>query len=159
MMDTSEAVTGASVSIDHYATARGDCDHCEAGLLGREVPACHTCWSILYIDRDRGSARVLAGSRDGLARPADLELLGTVIENRLRVDARSVPSAPKHLTSRETDVLTWVARGKTSAEIAIILGLSQRTINFHCDNATRRLDVVNRTQAVATAVAEGLIGI
>src|SRR5271157_2541529 len=67
MMDTSEAVTGASVSIDHYATARGDCDHCEAGLLGREVPACHTCWSILYIDRDRGSARVLAGSRDGLA--------------------------------------------------------------------------------------------
>ncbi len=82
-----------------------------------------------------------------------------MIENRLRVDARSVPSAPKHLTSRETDVLTWVARGKTSAEIAIILGLSQRTINFHCDNATRRLDVVNRTQAVATAVAEGLIGI
>ena len=56
-------------------------------------------------------------------------------------------------------MLLWAARGKTSAEIAIILGLSERTINFHCDQAMRRLDVVNRTQAVANAVAEGLIGI
>jgi DNA-binding CsgD family transcriptional regulator len=63
------------------------------------------------------------------------------------------------LTVREKDVLTWVARGKTSAEIAIILGLSERTINFHCDKAMKRLDVINRTQAVAKAIAEGLIGI
>ncbi|MBV8107823.1 MAG: helix-turn-helix transcriptional regulator [Hyphomicrobiales bacterium] len=63
------------------------------------------------------------------------------------------------LTVRERDVLTWVARGKTSAEIAIILGLSERTINFHCDSAMKRLDVINRTQAVATAIVEGLIGI
>jgi len=72
---------------------------------------------------------------------------------------RSPEPTPKSLTAREKNVLTWVARGKTSAEIAIILGLSERTINFHCDNAMKRLDVVNRTQAVATAVAGGLIGI
>jgi|SRR5271165_3174030 len=63
----------------------------------------------------------------------------------------------KGLTAREKDVLTWAARGKTSAEIGMILNLSERTINFHCDNAMRRLDVINRTQAVATAVAAGII--
>jgi DNA-binding CsgD family transcriptional regulator len=68
-------------------------------------------------------------------------------------------SVRMRLTIREKDVLTWVARGKTSAEIAIILGLSERTINFHCDKAMKRLDVINRTQAVAKAMAEGLIGI
>jgi DNA-binding CsgD family transcriptional regulator len=76
---------------------------------------------------------------------------------RVRVDDRVSGSA--RLTVREKDVLTWAARGKTSAEIAIILGLSERTINFHCDKAMRRLDVINRTQAVAKAIAAGLIGI
>ena len=61
------------------------------------------------------------------------------------------------MTEREKEVLTWVGRGKTSAEIAIILGLSERTINFHCDQAMKRLDVINRTQAVAMAIARGLI--
>ncbi|MBV8401846.1 MAG: hypothetical protein JOZ17_24460 [Acetobacteraceae bacterium] len=76
-----------------------------------------------------------------------------------RVGADDGGSRQRPLTVREKDVLTWVARGKTSAEIAIILGLSERTINFHCDKAMKRLDVINRTQAVAKAIAEGLIGI
>jgi len=74
-------------------------------------------------------------------------------------DGRVGVSGRARLTVRERDVLTWVARGKTSAEIAIILGLSERTINFHCDEAMKRLDVINRTQAVAKAIAERLIGI
>jgi DNA-binding CsgD family transcriptional regulator len=78
-------------------------------------------------------------------------------EDGTRADKCS--SVRMRLTVREKDVLTWVARGKTSAEIAIILGLSERTINFHCDKAMKRLDVINRTQAVAKAIAEGLIGI
>lgn len=75
--------------------------------------------------------------------------------------APSPPAEPpaKPLTPRERDVLTWAARGKTSAEIGMILNLSERTINFHCDNAMRRLDVINRTQAVAKAVATGVIGL
>lgn len=75
------------------------------------------------------------------------------------VGANDGSSGCARLTVREKDVLSWVARGKTSAEIAIILGLSERTINFHCDKAMKRLDVINRTQAVAKAIAAGLIGI
>ena len=63
----------------------------------------------------------------------------------------------QRLTGRERDVLTWAARGKTSAEIGIILGLAERTINFHFDRAAKRLDATNRTQAVAKAVANLLI--
>ena len=109
-------------------------------------------------DRDSELACRRLGADECLTKPVDLELLSVVVENRLR-RRRSLSSAQARLTAREKDVLLWAARGKTSAEIAIILGLSERTINFHCDQAMRRLDVVNRTQAVANAVAEGLIGI
>ena len=93
-----------------------------------------------------------------MTKPLDLELLGVVIENHLRRagKGRSGP-AQGHLTERERDVLAWVGRGKTSAEIAIILGVSERTVNFHCERSVRRLDVVNRTHAVARAIAHGLI--
>jgi DNA-binding CsgD family transcriptional regulator len=81
-----------------------------------------------------------------------------VIENRLRrAEGRAGPQTGVQLTEREKEVLTWVARGKTSSEIAIILALSERTVNFHCDQAMKRLDVINRTQAVAKALAAGLI--
>lgn len=85
-------------------------------------------------------------------------MLHTVIQNRLRRHSHGPRRRLDfHLTDREREVLTWVGRGKTSSEIAIILGLSERTVNFHCDQAMKRLDVSNRAQAVATAVSERLI--
>ena len=80
---------------------------------------------------------------------------GIVVDARL---PRRPPSGKPEiqLTEREREVLTWAARGKTSAEIAAILGVRERTVNFHCDRAMRRLDVTNRTQAVAKAIAQGL---
>jgi DNA-binding CsgD family transcriptional regulator len=71
--------------------------------------------------------------------------------------SRHAAAVEPGLTRQERNVLTWVARGKTSSEIGLILGLSERTINFHCANAMRRLDVINRTQAVASALAAGMI--
>ena len=56
-------------------------------------------------------------------------------------------------------MLTWVGRGKTSGEIALILELSERTVNFHCEQAMKRLDVMNRTQAVAKAITHQLISV
>jgi DNA-binding CsgD family transcriptional regulator len=43
------------------------------------------------------------------------------------------------------EVLTWVARGKASTEIARILGLTKRTIAFHIDNARDKLGAATRT--------------
>lgn len=111
-------------------------------------------------DRDSELTGRRLGADDYLTKPVDFEMLGAVIQNRLRrrQDASQLKSE-YYLTNREREVLTWAGRGKTSGEIATILGLSERTVNFHCDQAIKRLDVTNRTQAVAKAVAQGLINI
>jgi DNA-binding NarL/FixJ family response regulator len=57
------------------------------------------------------------------------------------------------VTSREAEVLLWVARGKTNREIAQILELSPRTINKHLEQLFRKIGVENRTTAATQAVA------
>ncbi|SIP99147.1 DNA-binding transcriptional regulator, CsgD family [Rhizobium sp. RU35A] len=61
------------------------------------------------------------------------------------------------LSEREIDCLNWTAAGKTSAEIADILELSEHTVNHYLNRATKKLDAVNRSQAVAKALRAGLI--
>ncbi|MGE6743434.1 helix-turn-helix transcriptional regulator [Allorhizobium pseudoryzae] len=61
------------------------------------------------------------------------------------------------LSERELDCLNWTAAGKTSAEIAEILNLSEHTVNHYLNRATRKLDAVNRTQAVAKGFRLGLV--
>jgi DNA-binding NarL/FixJ family response regulator len=108
-------------------------------------------------DRDSELIGRRLGADDYLTKPIDFEMLNAVIENRLRRRRDRSGQPEIHLTDREREVLTWVGRGKTSSEIAIILGLRERTVNFHCDQAMKRLDVTNRTQAVAKAISLGLI--
>ena len=61
------------------------------------------------------------------------------------------------LSAREAEVLRWMADGKTSAEAAIILDLSERTVNFHVANALRKLGAANKTSAVVKAALLGLL--
>lgn len=62
------------------------------------------------------------------------------------------------LSSREIEVLRWTAEGKTASEISQILGISERTVNFHVNNATAKLNANNKTAAVVRAVVLGLLG-
>ncbi|NUE94646.1 helix-turn-helix transcriptional regulator, partial [Acinetobacter seifertii] len=62
-----------------------------------------------------------------------------------------------YLTNREKEVLRWTAEGKTSAEIAQILGVSERTINFHLSNSMQKLNVNNKISAAIRAVMLGLV--
>ena len=61
------------------------------------------------------------------------------------------------LSPRERSCLQWVAEGKTSWETARILGLTERTVNFHIHNACRKLGVHNRQAAITIAMREGLL--
>jgi DNA-binding CsgD family transcriptional regulator len=61
------------------------------------------------------------------------------------------------LNDREIEALTWVARGKTSAQIAASVGVSKRTVDFHLDNARIKLDAATRTQAAIKAAMGKLI--
>jgi DNA-binding CsgD family transcriptional regulator len=76
------------------------------------------------------------------------QLLSTFAE-RQRPDTR--------LTPREIEVLQWTALGKTMGEIGEIIGLSDKTIQYHMYNAMKKLGVYSKAAATAKAVVLGLI--
>jgi DNA-binding NarL/FixJ family response regulator len=98
------------------------------------------------------------GADDYVVKPIDFDVLATIITARLAGVART-ELWPKlvELTDREVEILTWVARGKTSSEIAQILGLTKRTVDFHTDNARTKLGAATRTEAVIKAATGRLI--
>lgn len=62
-----------------------------------------------------------------------------------------------NLSSRECEVLRWTAEGKTSSEVGQILGLTERTVNFHINNASAKLGACNKTSAALRAAMLGLL--
>ncbi len=98
------------------------------------------------------------GADDYVTKPIDFDLLDTIISARLAGVARieTWPLAVD-MSEREVETLTWAARGKTSAEIAIILGLSKRTVDFHIDNARIKLGASTRVEAAIKAATGRLI--
>lgn len=109
-------------------------------------------------DRDNELKGRQLGADDYVTKPIDFEVLATIITARLAGVART-GLWPKlaGLNDREVEVLTWAARGKTSAEIAQIVGLTKRTIDFHIDNARAKLGASTRTEAVIKAASGRLI--
>jgi DNA-binding NarL/FixJ family response regulator len=63
------------------------------------------------------------------------------------------PLASLGLTARETEVLTWIAQGKTNHEIGVILSACTGTICKHVERILCKLRVKNRTSAAAIAFA------
>ena len=57
------------------------------------------------------------------------------------------------ITVREREVLEWIYRGKSNIEVGMILGISPLTVKNHVQKILRKLDVLNRTQAVGKALA------
>jgi len=109
-------------------------------------------------DRDSELKGRRLGADDYVTKPIDFDLLATIITARLAGVARTElwPKAVG-LNDREVECLTWAARGKTSTEIAQILDLTKRTVDFHIDNARGKLGATTRTEAVIKAAAGRLI--
>ena len=61
------------------------------------------------------------------------------------------------LTTREIEVLRWIAHGKSDWQIGQILNISDKTVNFHVENMKRKCGVATRIQVVVKAVHEGKI--
>ena len=98
------------------------------------------------------------GADDYLTKPVDYDVLAAVIAARLsRVARNSVWPRQIGLGAREVETLTWAARGKTFEEIGTILSLSKRTVEYHLENARRKLGVATRTQALIKAATGHLI--
>lgn len=56
------------------------------------------------------------------------------------------------LTERESEVLLWIAKGKTNREIGSILEMSPRTVNKHLEQVFKKMNVENRTSAAVMAL-------
>ncbi len=72
------------------------------------------------------------------------------------VEVREIGGGPL-LTGRERECLLWASEGKTTWETAQILGISERTVIFHLQNAAGKLNVNSRQHAVARAISLRLI--
>lgn len=103
----------------------------------------------LFLAAPAGMSRVLSFSRrraDGDFSERDrtlLELLGPFLSTIYAQNGRA------SLSTREAEILRWVARGKTNREIASILSVSPHTIRKHLEHAYEKLDVHTRTAAIA----------
>ena len=116
---------------------------------------------VLVTGRIRPTLRA-AAARRGVAvvggSDADFEDLAREISEIIKRGA--VPPPPPgsgRLTPREAAVLRLLADGLNTAEVAVRLAYSERTVKNIVYDLTVRLDVRNRTHAVAWAIREGVI--
>ncbi|MCW0000492.1 LuxR family transcriptional regulator [Pararhizobium sp. YC-54] len=111
-------------------------------------------------DADGSRATVIwMGKRTDLPMSAmmELQMIAIHVYNRLTEIGSFWKGAPVALSEREIQCLNWTAAGKTSSEIAGILGLSEHTVNHYLNHVSKKLDAVNRTQAVVKAMKKGYI--
>ena len=126
-------------------------------------------WARSDAPYDRARARVLAGR--ALAAVGDAETSRRELEAARaafrqigarpaadEVDRLLAPdSLPSGLTAREAEVLRLVATGRSNAQIAADLVLSEKTVARHLSNIFTKLDVGSRTAATAYAFEHGLV--
>ncbi len=90
---------------------------------------------------------------------ADLQLFAVHAQDaafRLMAPAPETLNLPA-LTPRELEALRWTMDGKTAWEVGNIMSISERTAVLHLQNAMRKLDCVNKHQAVLKALRLGLL--
>ncbi|MGD2077027.1 MAG: response regulator transcription factor [Chloroflexota bacterium] len=86
-------------------------------------------------------------------------LLQPVVASRLlnQLSGTETSGPAEELTPRESEVLQLLAHGKTNKEIATELVISERTVKFHISSILAKLGATNRTEAVTTAIQQGLV--
>jgi DNA-binding NarL/FixJ family response regulator len=154
--------------MDGAATARA--------ILGNEGPhPVIVAWTVS--DSGEDLIRMIRAGCAGYALkdsgPTELDrALMTALQGEMPVPRKMIPEvitravapherpegAPPVLSPRERVVLRLAAHGLSTKEIAKNLQISRRSVDAHFSNIYRKLDVVNRGQAVHHALLQGLIG-
>lgn len=130
----------------------------------------------MYEDDDSVFAAMRAGARGYLLKGADQDEMLCAIKAVSRGEAIFSPSIAKRLiryftptrvaatppqafpelTEREREILTLLAQGRNTAEIAQLLVLSPKTVRNHLSNVFSKLQVADRAQAIIRAREAGL---
>lgn len=136
-------------------------------LLAAQIEAAIASLTRVMEEAMRASAVERAGSRDELPTGRSMTALNSKTDafgcNRKNSGASArqryyeSTAGTNRLSSRESEVLHWLAYGKTGPEIAIILGISTCTVRIHIQSVKRKLGAVNIPHAVYVAFARGIL--
>jgi DNA-binding NarL/FixJ family response regulator len=86
-------------------------------------------------------------------------LVQSLTENTSQPTKATLMGSYTSLTTRELEILKFVAKGFNNAEIGNHLGLSRRTVSSHLEQVFEKLRVASRTEAVAQGLRLGLLSI
>lgn len=95
-----------------------------------------------YIDAAFRQVALLPMQREGSA------AIGVSLQKEQSRATSQAEEVGSNLSGRELEIMHWVSIGKTNPEIGQILGISPRTVRNHLQRIFRKLDVMNRAQAV-----------
>ena len=93
-------------------------------------------------------------------RPGPTTTSGPATVHHMRVHPRALTTEPRtYLTAREKDALVLAANGHTNRAIGRALAINEETVKSRMQSILRKLRVRNRTQAVAVALALGVLAL
>jgi len=94
------------------------------------------------------------------AHMSELHLIATYFhESILQSQEKFRQDSADILTDRELECLKWCTAGKSYWETSVILGISERTVNFHMTTVREKLNAMSNAQAVAKAVVQGIVSL
>lgn len=115
-----------------------------------------------YLLKDTPASQLAGAVRDVYQGGEHLssQVLGKLVEgSRARRFEARMTSRISTLTPRELDILKLLAEGNSVKQIALLLGLSAKTIEAHKFNLMRKLDIHNKAQLVTYAIQKKIIQI
>ena len=141
--------------------------------IGELRPATKVIVLTSFLDDDKVFAAVRAGAAGYLLKDVRPQELGEAIRTVSRGEAllhpavavrlmqefahENRPSPAQTLTEREMEVLRLIAKGRANKEIALELGVAEKTAKTHVSNILQKLNLADRTQAALYAVREKLV--
>jgi NarL family two-component system response regulator LiaR len=141
--------------------------------IGELLPATKVIVLTSFLDDDKVFAAVRAGAAGYLLKDVRPQELGEAIRTVSRGEAllhpavaaklmhefahENHPPGVQTLTKREMEVLRLIAKGRANKEIALELGVAEKTAKTHVSNILQKLNLADRTQAALYAVREKLV--
>lgn len=127
----------------------------EAGLrYGLSIPTRDGCGVFGLLSLARNSGEITPNLFEEIK--YQLAWLGQIVHQGMSRHLEINSAIGRDLSKRETSVLFWTSEGKTAGEIAEILNIAERTVNFHISNAIAKLNAPNKTAAAVQAAMLGL---
>ena len=142
---------------DNFRRVFFDAQDFGIGELGVTIPVRGPYGDVgmLAVTRNCGMQEWESGTRQAMG---ELQSVAVHLHDAaMRSGALSDALRSPMLSSREREILQWVAAGKSQQDVADILGIAQRTVEVHMASGREKLGALNTPQAVARAVSLGLI--